>query len=312
MHDIHTGELHSISKNSINPFVPYHFLREQEPDISGVLQWVNTIFLSSKECSFQCLMCDLWKNTLEGNTPPGAIGKQIDYALSRLPEADVIKLYNNGNFFDQKAVPPSDYPDIFTKLHDYKRVIVENHPKLCGNSCLKLNEQLEGKLEIAMGLETIHPYVLPKLNKQIVPDDFRQAAVFLNKYGIDVRAFVLLNPPYIISPEENFLWALKSISFAFESGAKRCTLIPTRPGTVSMKSLADQGLFSRPGLTALEDVFDAALNLHQGQVFADTWDLVAMSQCPVCFEARKQRLEHMNLHQKIYQRIICHSCSDHA
>ena len=103
-------------RNFLNPDIPYHFLHEQEPGPGGDLQRVNTIFLTSKECAFKCLMCDLWKNTLKEPTPPGAILKQIDYALARLPEADVIKLYNSGNFFDQKAVPPADYPGIVERM----------------------------------------------------------------------------------------------------------------------------------------------------------------------------------------------------
>jgi archaeosine synthase beta-subunit len=310
MPEIHPGKPGSHVKNPVDPFVPYHFLQEQEPDTDGTLIRVNTLFLSSKECSFQCIMCDLWKNTLEGNTPLGAIAKQMDYASARLPQAEVIKLYNSGNFFDQKAVPPQDYPDILSRLKGYQRVIVENHPKLCGDLCLEFNEQLEGKFEIAMGLETVHPEALLKLNKQITPVDFRNASVFLNKNGIDVRAFILFNLPHVTSQKENSLWTLKSILFAFESGAKRCILIPTRPGTFLMKSLFEKGLFVLPVLHELENVFDIALDLKQGQVFIDTWDLDAISQCSECFEARKQRLELMNLHQKIYPRITCHSCSD--
>src|SRR6202012_117671 len=127
--------------NAVNILRPWHFLQEQELGPSGV-ETVNTIFLTGKECSFKCLMCDLWKNTLTGPTPAGAILKQIDYALSRLPAANIIKLYNNGNFFDVKAVPPTDYPGIIERLQSYSKVIVENHPRLCGEVCLEFNDQL--------------------------------------------------------------------------------------------------------------------------------------------------------------------------
>ncbi|MBS1504843.1 MAG: radical SAM protein, partial [Bacteroidetes bacterium] len=182
-------------KNRVDPDVPYHFLHETEPAANGRLQRVNTIFLTGKECAFKCLMCDLWKNTLDGPTPKGAILKQLDYALSRLPEADVIKLYNSSNFFDPKAVPPEDYAGIVERVKPYQRVIVENHPKLCNEACVDFAGQLDGKLEIAMGLETIHPDVLPLLNKQMTASDFARAASFLVSHDIDVRAFILLNPP---------------------------------------------------------------------------------------------------------------------
>jgi len=307
MHNNKEIEKLRSSKNSLDPNIPYHFLHEQEPDQEGELQRVNTIFLTSKECSFKCLMCDLWKNTLDGPTPPGAILRQLDYALERLPEADVIKLYNNGNFFDPKAIPTSDYPGIIERLKSYKRIIVENHPKLSGNNCVEFSERINGKLEIAMGLESIHPNVLSNLNKQITPEDFKNATIFLRSHEIDVRAFILLNPPCLTDEDENIEWAFKSVQFAFDSGVGCCSIIPTRPGNGIMEVLQKEGHYVPPTMDALEKIFERALALQRGRVFVDTWDIGFLSNCPDCFEARKHRLETMNLNQKIYQPIAC-SC----
>jgi radical SAM enzyme (TIGR01210 family) len=280
-------------------------LHELEPDNEGKLQRVNTIFLTSKECAFKCLMCDLWKNTLTEPAPAGSVLKQIDYALSRLPEADVIKLYNNGNFFDTKAVPPGDYPAIIERIQSYKRVIVENHPKLCGDACLEFNDRLNGAFEIALGLETIHPDVLPRLNKQLTPEDFKQAASLLRSHNIDVRAFVLLNPPYLTDVRDNIHWVLETVKFAYESGAQCCSIIATRRGNGIMEVLMEQGHYVSPSLDTLEEVFDQALLLKQGRVFVDTWDINFLSSCPKCFTARKERLEWMNLHQQVTEQISC-------
>jgi len=309
MHDNQEIEKLRPARNTLNPEIPYHFMQEEEADANGVLQKVNTIFLTGKECSFKCLMCDLWKNTLTGPTPPGAVLKQIDYALSHLPAADVIKLYNSSNFFDPKAIPTADHPGIIERLQSYKRVVVENHPKLCGESCIAFKDQLNGKLEIAMGLETIHPMVLPQLNKQLTPDDFKQAAAFLRSNDIDVRAFILLNPPYLTDAWENMEWVIRTVEFAFQSGTQCCSIIATRSGNGIMETLAEQGLYTTPSLDTLEEVFDTALQLKQGRVFVDTWDIGFLSNCPRCFEARKERLELMNLHQQVYPKISC-NCHD--
>ena len=95
------------SKNPVNPDIPYHFLHEQEPAPDGSLQNVNTLFLTGRECAFKCLMCDLWKNTLDSPTPPGAIVRQIDYALARLPEAPTVAVI---------CTPPATWPGIIHKL----------------------------------------------------------------------------------------------------------------------------------------------------------------------------------------------------
>jgi hypothetical protein len=299
-------------KNKVDPYIPYHFLHEREPGLSGNIETVNTLFLTGRECVYKCLMCDLWKNTLNEPAPLGAITSQIDYALERLPAADAIKLYNNGNFFDTKAISPREYPSIISRLAQYKRVVVENHPKLCGKHCLEFNDQLGGRLEIAMGLETIHPDVLPRLNKQLTPDDFKKAAVFLKEHDIDIRTFVLLNPPYLTDPRESITWTLKSIQFAFDSGAARCSCIPVRPGNGVMELLQKEDHYIPPSLSMLEEVFESALLLRQGQVFVDTWDIGFLSSCPVCFEARKDRLEKMNLIQEILPSIHCTCNSTYA
>ena len=311
MHDNREIEKLRPARNFLNPDIPYHFLHEQEPGPAGDLQRVNTIFLTGKECAFRCLMCDLWKNTLNEPTPPGAIINQIDNAVARLPEADVIKLYNGSNFFDKKAVPPADYSGIIERLKPYSRVIVENHPNLCGDACLDFNEKLSGTLEIAMGLETIHPDVLPKLNKQMTAEDFRKAAKFLRRNNIDVRAFILLNPPYITDKAENIRWVQKAVQFAFDSGVQCCSIIPTRPGNGVMELLYEQGHYVPPSLDTLEEVFGNALALKAGRVFVDSWDIAFLAHCSICFEARKSRLEAMNLDQQIHPRISCNCNLNH-
>lgn len=296
-------------KNVLDPYIPYHFLHEFEPGLNGKPERVNTVFLTSKECSFRCVMCDLWKNTLDKPLPRGAIVKQIDHALSNLPEADTIKLYNNGNFFDTKAIYREDYPGIISRLKNYHRVVVENHPRLCDRSCVEFSQQLGCRLEIAMGLETIHPEALPALNKQLTKKDFQSAASFLNQNNIDVRAFVLLNAPFITDPDESIEWTLRTTAFALESGAARCSIIATRPGNGIMDQLQKEKKYAAPTLAMLEEVFDKALSMKQGQVFVDTWNIHFLSACDLCFDARVQRLEKMNLEQKIHPRIFC-SCNN--
>jgi len=297
-------------KNEVRPDRPYHFMHEQERGDDGELKEVNAIFLTNSECPFKCVMCDLWKNTLEQPVEEGAIPGQISYALERLPKARVIKLYNNGNFFDRKAIPYSDYQPIADLLTGSERVIIENHPKLCGEACLEFQEMLEGQLEIAMGLETIHPDVLPKLNKKITTDDFREAAVFLTDNGIDSRAFILLNPPYLTDPDKNIEWTVKSLRYAFDCGVSACSIIPTRDGNGAMEKLRDEGLYVPPAISALEEAFNKGLAVNKGRVFVDLWDLERFSTCAHCFEKRKDRLHAMNLNQKILPPVKCEYCDN--
>ena len=60
---------------------------------------------------------------------------------------------------------------------------------------------------------------------------------------------------------------------------------------------------------SLEEVFETALGLRRGRVFVDTWEIGFLSRCSRCFVARKERLEAMNLEQRVYPRVQC-DCHD--
>jgi len=305
-------------RNPVDPKQPYHFLIEQERGVSGEVVPVATIFLTNQECPWRCLMCDLWKNTLTESVSAGDIPAQIEYALERLgtkasPHPRQVKLYNSGSFFDAAAIPPGDYPAIAESVGKFERVIVESHPALIGPRVLEFAQMLRSearlgtgpttRLEVAMGLETVHPEVLPRLNKRMTLEMFSKAAEFLREHAIDLRAFVLLKPPSL-SEEEGLIWAQRSVEFAFDCGATAVSLIPVRRGNGALEQIG----FSEPRLQSLESALAAAIALRRGRVFADLWDLARFSDCGACFEARQARLQRMNLSQTVQPPIGCAEC----
>jgi radical SAM enzyme (TIGR01210 family) len=251
-------------------------------------------------------MCDLWKNTTDERVPEGAIAGQIEYALARLAPARHIKLYNAGNFFDAQAIPPADWPRVTQLLEPFATVIVESHPRLVGERCLALRDQLRPALQVAMGLETIHPDVLPRLNKRMTLEDFERATRFLTGHGIAVRAFLLLRPPFL-TEKEGVRWAKESLRFAFDVGVECCVVIPTRAGNGTMEQLQRQGHFTPPRLESLEEVLDYGIGLGRGRVFADLWDAERFYSCPRCGPARAERMRFMNLTQRPVSAVLC-SC----
>lgn len=285
-------------KNRVSPHRPYAFLNETEPAAAGQTAEISTIFLTNRECPFRCLMCDLWKNTLDESLKPGQIIEQIRYALENLPPASQIKLYNSGNFFDVKAIPPEDLPDIATLIQNYDRVIVENHPLLCNQSCLDFQQQLTGELEIALGLETVHPEILKALNKKMTLDDFARANDFLLKHAIHTRAFILLKPPFQ-EEQEGIDWAIRSVEYAFSLGVSCCSIIPTRAGNGMLEQLEQSGQYSLPAFRSIETTLESCLRLNQGRVFMDLWDLDQLYQTETNLQQRLARLHEMNLTQLI-------------
>jgi uncharacterized Fe-S cluster-containing MiaB family protein len=53
------------------------------------------------------------------------------------------------------------------------------------------------RLEVAMGLETVHPDALERLHKRMTVDQFADAASRLVRSGVTVRVFLLIAPPFV-------------------------------------------------------------------------------------------------------------------
>lgn len=323
-------------KASLDAFRPYAFLWEEEPGSAGVspaaepptrlpaavspptkneMLSTATLFLTNRECPFRCLMCDLWQNTLDSRVPSGAIAEQIRFALTQLPPAKQIKLYNAGSFFDPQAIPPEDLPQIAALVAGFDRVIVECHPAFLrgefGQRALRFQEGLHGQLEVAIGLETAHPPTLEKLNKRMTVEDFREAAAFLKQHNIDLRVFLLLRPPFL-TEAEGLKWACRSLDVALGCGARVCSVIPTRGGNGAMEALGEA--FHPPSLRSLETAVEYGLTGARTSrpqpclIFADLWDVEKFYDC-VCSPQRAARLTEMNRTQFIAEQAsTCWHC----
>ncbi len=295
------------AKNRLDPLRPYAFLWEEELGPDGDIWPTACVFLTNKECPFSCLMCDLWKNTLDWESPAGAISTQIEYAVARLPASRQIKLYNAGSFFDPSAIAPADYPSIARAVSVFDHVVVECHPAFVGEGIGDFEALLGKKCEVAIGLETSHEPTLRLLNKQMTLSNFRTAAEYLKQRGNQLRVFVLLNPPFM-DKTLCTKWAKHSLETAFDAGADVCCVIPTRSGNGALDQLAGHGDYTAPGLRSLEDVMEYGIGLKQGRVFVDLWDIDRFFSC-TCSAQRRDRLARMNQSQHILESISC-ECSE--
>jgi hypothetical protein len=297
-------------KRPVDPREPLGHVWEEERERDGRLLPAFTVFLAGAECPFTCVFCDLWRETLDDATPLASLPIQIRKALSAAgppPGPSAIKLYNASNFFEPRAVPLADEAEILDLVAPFSRVTVECHPRLAGDRCLRFAERLAGSLEVAMGLETIHPESLARLNKEMTLSDFDRAAATLLAAGIGVRAFVLLAPPFT-PPDEAVDWAVRSAEHAFAQGAERVSLIPVRGGNGAMEALRDLGDFTPPSLDELEEALERCLSLGTGIVTADLWDARRFAHCPECADARLSRLDRVNRSGRVEPRIACAAC----
>jgi radical SAM enzyme (TIGR01210 family) len=300
-----------MGRSSPDPWAPHGIFLENERLASGVVVDSGVVLLTNKECPWRCLMCDLWKGTTKEKVPAGAIRHQVSLACRNWEAMGVapsqVKLYNSGSFFDPSAIPREDYAGIAAELGFAANVVVESHPRLIGEEAARLRDLLAGSLEVAMGLETANEKALALLNKGFDLAQFDLASSRLRREGISMRAFLLVNPPFL-PPGEALDWVAKSADYAFSCGAKAVSLIPTRAGNGAMERLLESGEFVPPTLADLEEAQSRAIALGKGRVFVDTWDLKQFSRCEHCFERRVERLHCVNLGQQDLPQIPCRSC----
>jgi radical SAM enzyme (TIGR01210 family) len=259
---------------------------------------VATLILAGRECPWTCLECDLWRGTLVGPAPQGALPAQVERALSDLPSARQVKLYNAGSLFDPRAVPPADLAPLADLVRGFDRVAVECHPRLVGETAVAFRDRLGGRLEVAMGLETADDRTLALLNKGMKVEHFVGATRWLVERDIDVRAFVLVRPPFV-SEAAGIEQARRSIDLVLDEGGRVVALIPTRGGNGAMEALAAAGDFAPPSLAALEAAVEHGLARGDGIVLADLWELERHHGAEIAFEARRDRLEQMNRMQQL-------------
>jgi len=297
-------------KPRVDPWQAHGSLIEDERRPGGVVERALTIFLAGAECPFTCSFCDLWRYTTDDTTPAGALPAQIAQRLASLPvSAQRIKLYNASNFFDQRAVPIADLPRIAELCAPFAGVTVESHANTVGAATIDFARRLPGRLEVAMGLETISPAGRVHLNKRLDLDRFDRAASYLIEHGVDIRVFVLLGAPGIAG-EDTVEWTVRSVEYAAERGAAVVSIIPVRGGNGEMERLAALGLFTPPTLRQLESALDRCTRLSDAVVTADLWDVERLPACAECRALRIERLRRVNVTGGVEPPVHCPVC-DH-
>jgi radical SAM enzyme (TIGR01210 family) len=297
------------AKSRIDPYVAHGSLRERERRPDGTVEQTLTVFLAGAECPFTCSFCDLWRFTIDGPTPPGALTTQLRAVLDSVDRTGVerLKLYNASNFFDRRAVPAEDFSAIARLARDFAGVTVESHASTIGPRTLDLARNIQGRLEVAIGLETLHPEAGPRLNKRLDVAKFDEAAGFLAGNGIDLRVFVLLGTPHV-PVTESVEWTVRTVEYAIGRGASVVSVIPVRGGNGEMERLADVGEFVAPSLADLESVLDRCARFTGAVVTADLWDIDKLAVCVSCSEARVARLRETNLTGVVSARVVCDAC----
>lgn len=297
-------------KPRVDAYTAHGSLVEEERRPGGAIERALTVFLAGAECPFTCSFCDLWRWTIDGPTPPGALTRQLEQVLASLdaPVPERVKLYNASNFFDQRAVPEEDVAAMAALVAPFPGVTVESHVNTIGPRALDFARRIDGRLEVAVGLETIHPVAAARINKRLDLARFGVAAGFLAEHEIDLRVFVLLGAPHVPAPE-SIDWTVRTVEHAAERGAAVVSIIPVRGGNGEMERLQLAGEFTPPTLRELEAALDRCMHIAHTVVTADLWDAQRLPGCERCRAARIERLARMNVGGVALPPVQCDACA---
>lgn len=297
-------------KRYVDPYRAHGTAVELERRPNGEIENTLTVFLAGAECPFACSFCDLWQWTIDGPTPPGALTAQLEDVLHSIdaPLPARIKLYNASNFFDPRAVPSADLIGLARLIEPFRSVTVESHASTIGARAVEFARSIPGRLEVALGLETIHPGAIAESNKRLDLPRFDEALSFLSANGIDVRVFVLLGAPYI-PVADTVDWTLRSVEYAVSRGASTVSIIPVRGGNGELERLKSLGNFTPPTLLQLEAALRESADLADAVVTADLWDIERLDGCAACKSERVARLRHANLTGRFEGDINCDACA---
>jgi len=186
--------------------------------------------LKSGRCSHgSCIFCGYGRILGEPGSFDHLKGCFDRFFSSLPPQTDEVCVYGSGSFLDGRQVP-ADARAYFIKAcveGGIRKLTVESRPEYVTRENLADFKGLE--YTIAIGLEVGDDRILRKLNKGFSLREFEEAAETVRAMGGRVRAYLLVNPPYVKNAKRSLT---DSVAYALKH-ADSVVLINTLPHTNS-------------------------------------------------------------------------------
>ena len=266
--------------------------REIFPD--GEPHAVGTVYLRNGACPLACVYCALYRQAGSEAVPGSEIARQIRSARPRLGAIDGIKLYNGSSLFEPRSIrqTDADMAAIAAEVADLALVVIEARAEQ-SRRAPAFAGRIGGRLEVAIGLEVADDALLRKLGKPTTTRRFRDAASRLRKEGISLRAFVLVQPPFV-GPADAARLAAETFDFAVECGARVVSLLPVVAQHAPMERLRASGDFAEISAQGYFAIVAACVARGGAVVLAEAAALARLPACPDCRDGRARALETLN------------------
>lgn len=195
----------------------------------------GVIILPTKGCSWArgekggCSMCGYVYSGSDKSDEE--LLSELKLGLEKLRNAEYLKLFNSGSFFDESEVSKELLGNIIKEVNklNVSRFQVESRPEFITEEKVEnllniLDPKIE--LEIGIGLETSSDYIRKNcINKGFTFGDFKRAAKICRENNILVKAYLLFKPLFV-SEREAINDCIASAVDAAEAGASRISINP--------------------------------------------------------------------------------------
>jgi len=143
-------------------------------------------------------MCGYFNDTVPGGVSKEMLHSQWDKIRHFLKGKKYAKIYTSGSFLDPTEIPLDFANEVMSEMADMgvEKVLIESLPEFVHKKHFDYTKS--PKIEIAIGLESSSPVVLDKcVNKRLRWKHFVKICEMAKDNGADVKAYVLLKPPYL-------------------------------------------------------------------------------------------------------------------
>jgi radical SAM enzyme (TIGR01210 family) len=176
-----------------------------------------------------------------------------------LDEFQMMSVYNSGNWFVDKEVPPKARQGIYSTIASSKceALIVESLPQFITQKSIKEAKTFLGnkQLIVAIGLQSANDFVRNVcVNTTCTKQQFERAVTLLWKNDYIPRAYLMIKPPFLTELEA-IEDAVSSIHYVASLGFEDVSICPTRiaPHTIAAE-LMKRGLYEPPSLWSVIEI----------------------------------------------------------
>ena len=272
----------------------------EEEVLNGEIVEAGVVILRTRGCYWSikegCSMCGYFNDTVPGGVSDDMLREQWKSVRSILKGKKYAKIYTSGSFIDPTEVPFDFANEVMSDLSDMgvEKVLIESLPEFVNPK--NFNYDKAPKLEIAIGLESSNPVVLDKsVNKRLRWPHFVKVCKLARDNGAEVKAYILLKPPYL-SEKESIEDAVKSAIDA----APHVDKISINPVNVQKNTVVEKLWFRNewvaPWLWSVVEVLKKCEDLPV-RVYSDPTGGGTRRGAHNCHDCNKKILQALNNHR---------------